>query len=142
MANAEVISPPQPVILHNSDEQNGSLEDLAALMQNPQEAPEPTELEKALAGGLEEVAIPVTLTLDDGRVFHADEVQSWGWTPFGVYAQGRYDGEADDVEKNVLFAGRKISSIELHVEAYKAFVETVNELESEKDEAEDAPAGD
>lgn len=119
----------QKTLIH--DEQNISTEDLAELLAGAGE-PEPqrekpSDLEVAVGGGLEECTIPVIIGLQNGREFHVDDLRAWAWTPFGVYGVGYYGDDEEKVERNVLFSGREVSSIELQAEAYENYVKQANE---------------
>lgn len=114
-------------VTHDEEQSAVSPEELAQLLGGAAPQREPTELETAVAGALEEVTIPCVIELDDGKVFEVDAIRAWAWTPFGVYAVGKYSDDPDTMERKVLFAGRKIANIELQTEAYEAFVESINE---------------
>jgi len=70
-------------------------------------------LVEALAGDLRPVAIPAIIKVEDRPAFHAADSFSWGWTPFGVFAIGRYEDDDKDVERPVLFRGDIVESLEL-----------------------------
>lgn len=121
----------ETVLPHDEEVSQVSPEELAQLLGGGAEQREPTELETAVAGALEEVTIPCVIELDDGKVFEVDAIRAWAWTPFGVYAVGKYADDEAEVERKVLFAGRKIANIELQTEAYEEFVASIEEVAAE-----------
>lgn len=122
-------------------------EELAALLNGvsatKQEVPQESVLDMALGGGKRAVPIPATFHLKDKRVFIASELGSWAWTPFGVYAIGRWEDDTPETERDMVFAMDTINNYELHTEAYDKAVEALNDENAESgstDEKEDAKA--
>lgn len=107
-----------------------SSEDLLLLMNGmeketaPQPDRGPSDLEHALGGGLKEVMIPVVARFNfDEREFHVPMLAAWGWTPFGAFFIGHWEGEDEDIERPILVHGDAILSIELQREPYNAAIE-------------------
>lgn len=115
------------------DGESVSRDDLAALLGSPDlTAPrELDELEKACAGGLRPNAVPCTIYLKDGNVFIVDDFRAWGYTPFGVFAIGRFEDDGESTERWRLFNGDEVASIEFDFDA----LEKANEEEPSGDEA-------
>lgn len=129
-----------------SSEKPGA-DEVAALLngltkEREQKARQPSSLEIACGGRLMLVQTPCTIVFKDSdATFVVDDLQAWGWTPFGVLAVGYYDNESSDEAdwKSKLFAADTIHNIEFNKERYEQIIEAIRE-EEEAEEAKEAPA--
>lgn len=102
-------------------------------------------VEKAVAGGLNIVEIPAIIEVEFGgeiRTFYADQFSSWGYTPFGIYAVGRFEDDDEGIVRNRLFNGDKVVSLDLQIEAYKEALEAAIEAEAAEATESEQESGD
>lgn len=109
----------------------GTGEDLESLVKN--EAPE----EEAAPQGqpVQIVPIPAKIVLVGGTVLDCAEPQSWGYTPYGVFATGKVEGfdydKSDKDEDDWLIPYNSILRVEFNYPAYFKLIEAEDETPSD-----------
>jgi hypothetical protein len=127
------------------DAETPSQEDVAGLLNGlraQQEAAqrEPGELEIACGGQLLLVQCPAIFLINNTEEFVVNDLQAWGWTPFGVLAVGHYAKDDEGVERSILFRGEEISSIELQKDLYQQILTDLKAEAEAEESAEPAAA--
>lgn len=117
-----------------------SQEEVAALLNGLQKAPqqeqrEPSPLEIACGGRLLLVQTPADINLKDGRTFVVEDLQAWGYTPFGILGVGHWSDEpgGEDNWESRLFAADTVHDIKFNKERYEEIIE---EIKAEEEAAE------
>lgn len=116
---------------------------LNGLKSEPEEVPEENAAEVALAralgGGYDVVSIPAKLDIEGkDEPFICEDFRSWGWSPVGVFAIGRWDGDETETRTFKVFPFRKIESIELEADAFTEAGTSAAEVQ-EQAEAQEEP---
>jgi hypothetical protein len=113
---------------------------LNGLQKESAEQRQPSALEIACGGRLLLVQTPARITLKDGRTFYVEELQAWGYTPFGILGVGNWaPGTGEEEWESRLFAADVIHDIEFDKTKYEEIIEEIKaEEEALRDEQESA----
>jgi hypothetical protein len=109
--------------------------------------PAPSQLEIACGGQLMLVQTPATIHLKDADLpaFIVDDIQGWGYTPFGILAVGYFENENPEDWVTKLFAADVVHDIEFNKARYEEIINEIRaeeEDESGSDSSDDAGTGD